>query len=179
MEQKIALLMKFTINMNNKIGLKPLIGKNASVLVLGSLPGDESLRKQEYYGNPNNMFWDIMSCILKEEAPTKYTDKIKYLERHGIALWDILKSAERQGSLDSNICKEEFNDIASLILDNPTIDTIVTNGGKAEKLFRKYLRVNPFLKSKKILHFKSTSAMSRCAGWNLNKLALQWSEIAE
>ena len=118
-----------------KQGLQPVIGKNPRILILGSLPGDESLRKQEYYGNPINMFWDVMSGILGKPAPATYPEKVEYLKRHGIALWDVLCSAEREGSLDSNIKDEEFNDITKLIADNPSIEVIVTNGGKAEKSF--------------------------------------------
>lgn len=163
--------------MNYKEGLKPLIGENAKVLILGSLPGDESIRKQEYYGNPNNMFWDILSQILRDKVPERYADKVAYLNRHEIALWDILHSAERKGSLDSNIINENFNDIAGLIVKNPSIETIVTNGGKAEKSLKKYLKNNPWLTKKKIYFCKSSSGMSRCAGWDLQRLVTQWREI--
>ena len=161
-----------------KSGLQPVIGDNARVLILGSLPGDESIRKQEYYGNPRNRFWDVMSGVLGEVAPTQYPRKVEYLKRHGIALWDIFHSAERDGSLDANISKEEFNDIEGLIFDNPSIKLIVTNGGKAEKSFVKYLRRNPSLKKLRICHCASTSPMSVCAGWTLDKLVEQWREIA-
>ena len=72
-----------------KLGLQPLVGANARILILGSLPGDESLRKQEYYGNPRNMFWDVMGAVLGEPAPSQYAEKTEYLKRHGIALWDV------------------------------------------------------------------------------------------
>lgn len=163
--------------MNHKEGLKPLIGDGAKFLILGSLPSDESIRKQEYYGNPNNMFWDVLSHILGEKAPPEYTDKVKFLNFHGIALWDVLRAAERKGSLDSNIRNEQFNDIEKLVSDNPSIEIIVTNGGKAEKLFRKYLKNNSSLISKKIYFCKSTSGMSRCAGWDLQRLVSQWHQI--
>lgn len=160
-----------------KQGLQPIIGNNPRILILGSLPGDESLRRQEYYGNPRNMFWDVMNGILGEKAPAAYPEKIEYLKRHGIALWDVLHSAEREGSLDSNIRNEDFNDIAKLIGDNPSIEVIATNGGKAEKSFRKYLRRNPALFGKRICFCTSTSPMSICSGWNLERLVGQWRQI--
>ena len=166
----LALCMK-------KLGLKPVIGANPRILILGSLPGDESIRRQEYYGNPRNMFWDVMSGILGEKAPVRYSEKVEYLKRYGIALWDVLHAAERKGSLDANIRNEEFNDIEQLISDNPSIKVVVTNGGKAEKSFRKYLRHNPSVAGKKICHCASTSPMSICAGWNLGRLIDQWSNI--
>lgn len=160
-----------------KKGLAPLVGKNAKILILGSLPGDESLRRQEYYGNPRNMFWAVMSSILGEKSPRQYSDKVKYLQRHGIALWDILRAAEREGSLDANIQNEEFNDIAKFISEHPSIEVIVTNGGKAEKCFKKYLRKNPTLSDRRIYYCTSTSAMSLCSGWDLERLIGQWREI--
>ena len=95
--------------MDYKEGLQPVIGPNPRILILGSLPGDESLRKQEYYGNPRNMFWDVMSGVLGEKAPIRYPERVEYLKRHGIALWDALHVAEREGSLDANINLQEIH----------------------------------------------------------------------
>ena len=163
--------------MDYKEGLKPIIGNNAKVLILGSLPGDESLRRQEYYGNPRNRFWDVMSGIFGEKAPFEYSEKIEYLKRHGIALWDVLHAAEREGSLDANIRNAVFNDIAGLLSDNPSIEVIVTNGKAAENSLKKYLHRNHSVIGKKIFHCASTSPMSICAGWNLEQLIVQWSII--
>ena len=163
--------------MDYKEGLRPVIGTNPRILILGSLPGDESLRKQEYYGNPRNMFWDVMGGILGEKAPVRYPERVEYLKRHGIALWDVLHAAEREGSLDANIKNEEFNDIAGLLAENPSIEVIATNGEKAEKSFRKYLRRNPSIAGKKIYPCASTSSMSICAGWDLGRLIDQWRRI--
>lgn len=163
--------------MEYKEGLDPIIGTNPRILILGSLPGDESIRKQEYYGNPRNMFWGVMSGILGEPAPTSYPEKVDYLKRHGIALWDVLYAAEREGSLDANIANEEFNDISQLIADNPSIDVIAINGGKAKKLFMEYLRRNPSLKRIRRCYCVSTSPMCICAGYNLKKLTEQWRNI--
>jgi TDG/mug DNA glycosylase family protein len=102
---------------------------------------------------------------------------VEYLKRHGIALWDVLYAAERKGSLDSNIRNEEFNDIEGLITRNPSIEVIATNGGKAEKAFRKYLRRHPSLAGIKICFRTSTSSMSLCSGWTLERLIDQWREI--
>lgn len=163
--------------MEKKIGLAPVIGDDARILILGSLPGDESLRKQEYYGNPKNMFWKVIGNVLEEQVPFSYPEKVAYLEKYGIALWDVLKSAQREGSLDSNIQNEEFNDLEGFLLEHPSISVIALNGGKAEKSFSKYLRRHPALRGKRIVPCKSTSMMSLCAGWTLDRLSEQWKEI--
>ena len=123
------------------------------------------------------MFWEVMSGILGEPAPVQYAMRVDYLQRHGIALWDVLHAAEREGSLDANNQNGEFNDIASLIMETPSIEVIAINGGKAEKNFRKYLRKYPSLASKRICFCTSTSSMSLCSGWNLERIIAQWRGI--
>lgn len=76
-------------------------------MILGSLPSDKSIVANEYYGNKTNQFWDIISLIFEN---TKidfkgYEEKIEFLHKHGVALWDVYCSAERIGSLDTNIQK--------------------------------------------------------------------------
>lgn len=166
--------------MDYKEGLKPVISDNARILILGSLPGDESLKRQEYYGNPRNLFWKVIGNAIGETVPTEYAAKVEYLKAHGIALWDVFKAAEREGSLDANIINEEFNDIAGLLEKYPNIDTIALNGGKSAKAFSKYLRRNPQLRKKRrIIECKSTSAMILCSGWTLESLSEDWKKIFE
>ncbi len=40
-------------------GLPIIIAEGAKVLILGSMPGNVSLAKGEYYGNRNNHFWSV------------------------------------------------------------------------------------------------------------------------
>lgn len=90
--------------MNYKEGLNPVIGANPRILVLGSLPGDESIRRQEYYGNPGNMFWDVMSGVLGAKSPTEYPAKVEYLKRHGYALQKLLAAFNRWYTIPSLAC---------------------------------------------------------------------------
>lgn len=120
-----------------KIGLAPWIGENPKVLILGSLPGDESLKQQAYYANNLNSFWKIMRELFNTNMES---DNKKFITSCGIALWDCAHSAERKGSLDSAIVNSSVvaNDIKALLLEHPTIQTIIFNGVKAEKFYHRY-----------------------------------------
>ncbi len=45
-------------------GFEPIIDKNCEVLILGTMPGVESLRKQGFFGNKQNQFWNIVFSLL-------------------------------------------------------------------------------------------------------------------
>lgn len=116
----------------------PLVDNHPKVLILGTMPGVKSLEYQEYYGNKHNVFWRIMFTILGENFSTDYKVRKALLHKHRIALWDVLQSCEREGSLDSGIKSEIPNDIRGLLAKYPTIQYIVFSSQKAKQYFKKY-----------------------------------------
>jgi len=165
---------------NHKHGLAPLVGPQPRILILGSLPSDESIKRQEYYGNPKNLFWKVIAGVFGETVPDTYEEKKGLLFRHRIALWDVCASADREGSLDANIKDIEFNDLAGFINKNPTIQMIVLNGGKASTEYRRYIKKNKMaIQGREEYFFTSTSALSISAGWPLKRIVEQWSTIAK
>ncbi|HEY5593436.1 MAG TPA: DNA-deoxyinosine glycosylase [Paludibacter sp.] len=137
--ESITAKPKITKTANQVLGLEPLCDKNSCILILGTMPGEESLRRQEYYGNPRNLFWKLMGEITGEPAPLVYEQKKTYLLHHGIALWDMCAECVRPGSLDSNIMDEVPNDIKRFVASHPNIKVIGLNGGKSGNMFRKYV----------------------------------------
>ena len=117
----------------------PVIHENSKILILGSVPGVKSLEMQQYYGHPQNKFWKIMFEILKEEYSSEYQEKIDLLNRNKIALWDVIDSCERHGSLDSAIKNEEANRIEDLLKSFPNIKAIFCNGQKSFKNLQRLL----------------------------------------
>ena len=112
----------------------PIIDRNSEVLILGSFPGEESLRKKQYYGHPQNQFWRIIGEITCENLNgLEYPEKKKALLKHRIALWDVISSCERPGSLDSSIRNERMNNLGKIHRLAPNIRLIVFNGKKAGK----------------------------------------------
>ncbi|WP_367117844.1 DNA-deoxyinosine glycosylase [uncultured Chryseobacterium sp.] len=117
----------------------PIIDAQSEILILGSVPGVRSLEKQQYYAHPQNAFWKIIFELFDELPTGDYTARIRILKRHHIALWDVIDTCERKGSLDSEIRNEEANRIGELLENYPGIKAIFCNGGKSYKNLQKIL----------------------------------------
>jgi hypoxanthine-DNA glycosylase len=129
--------------MQNRIfSFPPIIDDHSEIIILGSIPGVKSLEKQQYYGHPQNKFWKIIFELLDEEFTEDYEQRIQTLKKHHIALWDVIDSCERKGSLDAEIKNEEANQIVELLEDHPNIKAIFCNGGKSYKNLQKILGKN-------------------------------------
>lgn len=120
----------------------PLTHPEATVLLLGTMPGVQSLERQQYYGNPRNHFWRILFTISNTALPTDYQAKQRLLLQNNIALWDVLQACERQGSLDSAIQEEVPNDFEHFLAAHPKLTHIGFNGQQAAKYFKKYVSVD-------------------------------------
>lgn len=129
-------------NILTKKSFAPVINKNSQILILGSLPSDKSIALNEYYGNKTNQFWNTISLIFENKKIEfkNYNEKIDFLNKHHIALWDTYCSATRKGSLDSDIKNGEFNNIKKLLNEYPNIKRILVNGRKSEIAFQKYIK---------------------------------------
>lgn len=101
--------------MTNIQGLFPIIGEGARVLILGSMPSAESLRLNQYYGNRRNHFWSIIYSLFDLPLEKSYEKRIQFIKDKEIALWDVIHSCERVGSLDSNIKNAIPNDFKQLL----------------------------------------------------------------
>jgi hypoxanthine-DNA glycosylase len=163
-----------------KHGLPPILWSHARILVLGSLPGDESLRRQQYYGNPRNQFWAILARIFDAQIGETYADKLRFLETHGIALWDVLERAERHGSLDSNIRNETPNDFRVLFAQLPQLRTIALNGSKAATAFVRHVqpRCEKQIAAMRVLALPSTSPVPSRKFLNVDAKLELWRVIA-
>jgi len=118
-------------------GFAPIIGPDPHTLILGNMPSVMSLAAQQYYGNPRNAFWRIMGEIVGFAADAPYEMRAAALRACGIAVWDVLRSCRRVGSLDSAIEPDSMvaNDFGTLFAKHPTITRVFFNGAAAEKNF--------------------------------------------
>ena len=105
------------------------------------MPGIASLKKQQYYGHPRNAFWPIMGALFGAQPELDYQQRTDILKEHKIAVWDVLQSCHRPGSLDANIRPQSINinDFADFFVTHPNIRKVFFNGKTAENLFKKHV----------------------------------------
>ena len=117
----------------------PIADTHARILILGSLPGQVSLRQQQYYAHPQNAFWKIMGLLFGTGLECAYEERVQRLVQNGIAVWDVCAAAQRPGSLDAAIVHSSVaaNDFSSFLKAHPGIELICFNGGKAAALYQR------------------------------------------
>lgn len=118
----------------------PIADARATRLILGSMPGVASLRANQYYAHPHNAFWRIMGSIVNVDPIAAYEERVCALQAARIAVWDVLQSCERRGSLDSSIRRdsEVVNDFDTFLAQHPHITQIFFNGSAAEASFKRH-----------------------------------------
>ena len=122
-------------------GLEPIVGRSPRILVLGSMPGVASLAAGRYYAHPQNQFWRIAGEILGFDPHVSYARRRAALKRAHIAVWDVVGSCIRPGSLDSAIRNDSIvaNDFAAFLAAHPRIARVCFNGRKAEAAWRRHV----------------------------------------
>lgn len=147
----------------------PIVDEKSRILIVGTMPGNQSLQTGQYYAQAKNHFWDIMFRILVEnydcfklaQETELYSRKIDLLLENQIALWDALKFCDRKGNLDKSIRNEIKNDFDSFFVRNSNIHTIIFNGQKACKYFKEsfgHILTEKNIKTKILNSTSSTNA---------------------
>ena len=122
-------------------GLPPVVGADARVLILGSFPSERSLAAAEYYANRRNQFWPLLSAVLGFDASVPYPQRIAAVLAHRVALWDVVHSCRRVGSMDAKIDRKTLvvNDFGTFLAEHPTIERVFVNGLTAFELFERHV----------------------------------------
>jgi hypoxanthine-DNA glycosylase len=152
----------------------PAADAHATALILGSMPGKESLKQQQYYAHPQNAFWKIMGELVGAHPALLYPQRLHALTAAHIALWDVLHTCEREGSLDSDIEQEEANDFAAFLARHPNITRVYFNGAKAEQSFKRFVLGKQKLPPLEFARLPSTSPAH--AGMRYEEKLKVWGE---
>lgn len=150
--------------------IDPVYDENSKILILGSFPSVKSREAQFFYGHKQNRFWKVVSAIVGEECPVTVEEKKAMLLRNGIAVWDVIKSCDIDGSSDSSIRNVTPNDFTEILLKT-RVEKIFTNGNAAHMLFKRY---NPDLRAHKL---PSTSPAN--AAFSPERLIDEWKVIKD
>jgi double-stranded uracil-DNA glycosylase len=155
-----------------KRSLPPVVDAGARVLVLGTLPGEESLRRQEYYAHPRNLFWPILFALFDGLPPADYALRLAFAKTHRVALWDVCARAERAASADATIRREEPNAIETLLDAHPRIGAVAFNGGAARRLYDRH-----FCRRPAVLYLPLPSTSPAYAGLDFTAKLGRWAAL--
>lgn len=123
-----------------KASFPPVADRRTRLLLLGSLPGDESLRQKQYYAHPQNRFWELVGAAIGSDLRAlEYEKRLDALLAAGVGLWDVVADAERPGSLDSAIRNPADNDLVGLLAGLPALVAVAFNGRRAAASGRRML----------------------------------------
>jgi hypoxanthine-DNA glycosylase len=128
-----------------KRSFAPIVDARSRLLVLGTLPGEESLQRAEYYAHPRNLFWPILFALFDAAPPAGYALRLDFAAARGIALWDVCAAGRREASADATIRGERPNAIADLLDRHPLIRAVAFNGSGAERLCDRHFARRPGL----------------------------------
>lgn len=149
-------------------GLAPVIPRHARLVVLGSFPGEASLRAQQYYGHPRNHFWPLLSALWEVDlVGMRYRARLAELRRRGLGLWDVYESCRRAGSLDTAIEAPQTNDLASLRRRAPALVLVAHNGGESA-------RSMPLVRALGLEAVRLPSSSPANASWSFERKLEAW-----
>ncbi|MBL3540384.1 DNA-deoxyinosine glycosylase [Aminivibrio sp.] len=165
--------------MNPVRGFPPSSRPDAVVLILGSMPGEASLKAGQYYAHPRNAFWPIMEAVLDIRRDLPYGERLAALAERRVALWDVLASCVRPGSLDSSILGSTAvpNDLPGFFRRHALIRTVFFNGAKAEEAWKRWVVSSLAESDLRLVRLPSTSPAH--AGMSLQQKTEAWRAVAE
>lgn len=143
------------------------------------MPSEMSLLKQQYYGHQRNAFWPIMLSIFYHSSGVdkpSYSQRTRLLTENNIAVWDVLQSCTREGSLDTEIKMDSIktNDFKTFYSEHTRITRVCFNGAKAEAIYNKYVLPQVKKKFEHIEYFKLPSTSPAYAAMTLQQKITIW-----
>jgi len=168
--------------MKNIVGFPAIANEKAKILILGSMPSEASLQKRQYYGHNRNAFWPIMiELFCPARSGLNYQRRQQLLKTHHVAVWDVLQSCCRPGSLDANIemATVKVNDFTLFFSQHRKIEQVFFNGAKAEAVFRKHILPDLPEKFNYLHYLRLPSTSPAHAAMTLQEKTQCWRDILQ
>lgn len=158
----------------------PIASANARVLILGSMPSAVSLTENQYYAHPRNHFWKIIGALFNTDSELSYIRRCRKLIVNHIALWDVIATCARSGSLDSDIAEQSIrvNNFNDFFKHHTIIHTVFFNGSKAEQVYRKYV-LHTLSEEVVLSYVKLPSTSPANATWNFAEKLKAWQVVKQ
>ncbi|WP_244226542.1 DNA-deoxyinosine glycosylase [Paenibacillus protaetiae] len=157
---------------------EPVIDDRAKVLILGTAPSVKSLEHKQFYGHPRNYLWPLVYALFGAGEPSPvYEERLAFLQEHRLAVFDVIESCVREGSLDMNIREERPNDLPGLVRQYPGLRCFAFNGSKAYDTYRKYFKNEAALSHLALLKLPSTSPIPTPAMRSLEDRLEVWKQV--
>jgi double-stranded uracil-DNA glycosylase len=164
----------FEAFMTHKSSFQPIVRNDAQLLILGSLPGDASIIANRYYAHPRNQFWQLMQLVTNAPlVAISYADRIAALTNAGVGLWDVVATARRHGSLDSDLRVQTLNDLPRVVDQLVSLRAVAFNGSKAAALGR------PLIKDRAHLTLIDLPSSSAAFTRALDTKFVTWRQLAK
>ncbi|MBT8439823.1 MAG: DNA-deoxyinosine glycosylase [Gammaproteobacteria bacterium] len=165
--------------MGTVTGFPPIADSKAVILILGSMPSIKSLQAHQYYAHPYNSFWFIMSALFADNGELDYNARKSLLLHNRIALWDVLDTCQREGSLDSSIKNETIvvNDFNTFFVEHPLIQAVYFNGTRAQQEYNRQVLPKLDEKFSSIEYQRLPSTSPAMASLSREQKLQQWKAI--
>jgi hypoxanthine-DNA glycosylase len=153
----------------------PIASRDARVLILGSMPGKKSLDAREYYAHKQNAFWRIVGELLGVDRHLPYRKRIQALKAARIAVWDVLHSCKRSGSMDSGIDRnsEIANDFHAFFRNHRKISHVFFNGARAAASYERNVLPELGIRALRYIRLPSTSPANASIAYERKREAWQ------
>ncbi|NPA11893.1 MAG: DNA-deoxyinosine glycosylase [Epsilonproteobacteria bacterium] len=158
---------------------KPVVFNDSKILILGTFPSIKSFENNFYYSHPKNQFWDILSILYNDKKPTTTDEKLNFLKKHKIALWDAICQCQRKkgNSRDDNLNVIAPCDIESILIQHPSIQKVATTSRLAQKVINKHFKSSNLPQLKNIIYLPSPSPLY--AKLKLQEKANEWKKLLQ
>jgi hypoxanthine-DNA glycosylase len=161
-------------------GFPPICGRAPRVLILGSMPGVASLEVVQYYAHPRNAFWPLMQALFGIDVALPYHRRAAALKRHRIAVWDVLESCVRPGSLDAAIEPDSVrtNALGAFLAEHRSVRAVFFNGQMAATAYRRHVAPTLTAETAGVATIRLPSTSPANASWSFERKLEAWRQVA-